>query len=281
MRPLPAQAPTSEPPLGASKRRWLSQPFFSLIGGHWREVCRLVIMELLAGAALIAFFAVLEDVVNRDPLVRIDQAIFHVLQSLRTGPLDRVMVAITELGDWVVTTAVTMVALFWFIWHRNRRMALYLGAVVLGPSILSFLMKLTLRVARPIDLYSGWDSYSFPSGHVAVNAALYGFVTVLIACEETSWRRLGAIAFTATVVLFLAFSRLYLGAHFLSDVLAGLSFSTAWVALLTAGYLHGKSRAVGTTGLTRAIALTIILVGGAYVYHRYPLDMQRYVYRNW
>jgi hypothetical protein len=72
-------------------------------------------------------------------------------------------------------------------------------------------MKLTLRVARAIDLYSGWDSYSFPSGHVAINAALYGFVTVLIAREETSWRRQGAIALTATVVLFLAFSRLYLG----------------------------------------------------------------------
>lgn len=70
-----------------------------------------------------AFFAVLEDVVNRDPLVRVDDAIFHVLQSLRTAPLDRVMVGITELGDWVVTTAVTLVSLFWLIWRRNRRPA--------------------------------------------------------------------------------------------------------------------------------------------------------------
>ncbi len=233
-------------------------------------------MALLAGAALIAFFAVLEDVVNRDPLVRIDDAIFHLLQSLRTAPLDRVMVAITELGDWVVATAVTIVALLWLIWHRERRTALYLCAVVLAPSIFSLLMKITLRISRPLDLYSGWDSYSFPSGHVAVNAALYGFLTVLIARNEPRWRRLGAIAFAATVVLSIALSRLYLGAHFLSDVLAGVSFSTAWVVLLSACYLHRKPHGVGTTGLARAIALTIFLVGGAYVYHRYPMDMQRY-----
>jgi hypothetical protein len=56
-------------------------------------------MGLPTGVALIAFFAVLEGVVNRDPLVRIDDGIFHALQSLRTAPLDRVMVAITERGD--------------------------------------------------------------------------------------------------------------------------------------------------------------------------------------
>jgi len=227
-----------------------------------------------------AFFAVLEDVVNRDPLVRVDDAIFHVLQSLRTVPLDRVMVGISELGDWVVTTAVTLVALFWLMWRRNRRTALYLCLAVLIPSIFSFLMKLTLRVTRPIDLNSGWDSYSFPSGHVAVSTALYGFLLVIIICEERSLRRLAAIVFAALVVLSIAFSRLYLGAHFLSDVLAGLSFSTAWVALLSAGYLHSNSRVVDTTGLLRAIVLTIVIVGGTYVHHRYPLDMHRYAHHN-
>ena len=261
-------------------RRLVLNLLLSFLGSEGREPRRLALMGLLAGVALIAFFAVLEDVVNRDPLVRIDDAIFHALQSVRTAPLDRVMVAITELGDWVVTTAVTLVALLWLIWQRNRRTALYLCFAVLAPSIFSFLMKLTLRVTRPIDLYSGWDSYSFPSGHVAVTTALYGFLTVMVACEERSLRRLGVIVFAAIVVLSIAFSRLYLGAHFLSDVLAGLSFSTAWVALLSAGYLHTKSRALGATGLSRAIVLTIVIVGAAYVHHRYPLDMQRYAYHN-
>ena len=84
-----------------------------------------------------AFFAVLEDVVNRDPLVRLDDAIFHVLQSLRTAPLDGVVVGITELGDWVVTTAVTCLTIR-LIWRRNRRTALYLCVAVLIPSAFSF-----------------------------------------------------------------------------------------------------------------------------------------------
>lgn len=277
MSPLPTDPHLGELSEHGANRRQLSHLLLAFLGPEGREPRRLALMGLLAGVALIAFFALLEDVVNRDPLVRVDDAVFHALQSRRTAQLDCVMVAITELGDWVVTTAVTMVALLWLIWLRSRRTAAYLCVVVLAPSIVSLLMKLTLRVTRPIDLYSGWDSFSFPSGHVAVNAALYAFLTVLIAHEDRSWRRLGAIAFTATIVLAIAFSRLYLGAHFLSDILAGLSFSTAWVTLVSASYLHRKSRPVGTRGLTGAIALTIILVGGAHIYHRYPSDIELYV----
>jgi membrane-associated phospholipid phosphatase len=280
MAPLPKDPHLGELSERRINRRLVLNLLLSFLSSGRQEPRRLALLGLLAGTALIAFFAVLEDVVNRDPLVRVDDAIFHVLQSLRTAPLDRVMVAITELGDWVVTTAVTLVALFWLIWQRNRRTALYLCFAVLVPSIFSFLMKVTLRVTRPIDLYSGWDSNSFPSGHVAVTTALYGFLAVIIACEERSLRRLGAIVFAAIVVLSVAFSRLYLGAHFLSDVLAGLSFSTAWVALLSAGYLHSNPRVSGTTGLFRAIVLSIVIVGGTYVHHRYPSDMQRYAYHN-
>ncbi len=280
MSPLPKDPHLGESSERRINRRLILNLLLSFFSSERREPRRLALLGILAGTALMAFFAVLEDVVNRDPLVRLDDAIFHVLQSLRTAPLDRVMVGITELGDWVVTTAVTLVTLFWLIWRRNRRTALYLCVAVLIPSAFSFLMKLTLRVTRPIDLNSGWDFYSFPSGHVAVSTGLYGFLTVIITCEQRPLRRLGAIVFAAGFVLSIAFSRLYLGAHFLSDVLAGLFFSTAWVALLGAGYLHSNSRVSGATGLFRAIVLTIIIVGGTYVHHRYPADMQRYAYRN-
>ncbi len=255
-------------------------PLLSVLNSGRREPRRLALLGLLAGTALMAFFAVLEDVVTRDPLVRVDDAIFHALQSLRTAPLDRVMVAITELGDWVVITAVTLVALFWLIWRWNQRTAFYLLLAVLIPSVFSFLMKLTLRVHRPIDFDSGWNAHSFPSGHVAVSTALYGFLAVIITNEQRPLRRLAATTLAATVVFSIACSRLYLGAHFLSDVLAGFSFSTAWVALLSAAYLHRNSRVVGTTGLLRATVLTIVIVGGAYVHHQYPSDMQRYALHN-
>ena len=280
MSPLP-----QDPHLGALSeprinRHLVLNLLLSFLSSERREPRRLALLGILAGTALMAFFAVLEDVVTRDPLVRVDDAIFHVLQSLRTAPLDRVMVGITELGDWVVTTAVTLVALFWLIWRRNRRTALYLCLARSYPEYF-FISDETHLTRDPADRSQfRVDSYSFPSGHVAVSTALYGFLTVIIACEERPLRRPGAIVFAAIVVLSIAFSRLYLGAHFLSDVLAALSFSTAWVALLSAGYLHSNSRVLDTTGLLRAIVLTIVIVGGTYVHHRYPLDMLRYAYHN-
>jgi hypothetical protein len=119
MAPLPKDPHLGELSERRINRRLVLNLLLSFLSSGRREPRRLALLGLLAGTALIAFFAVLEDVVNRDPLVRIDDAIFHVLQSLRTAPLDRVMVAITELGDWVVTTAVTLVALFWLVWQRT------------------------------------------------------------------------------------------------------------------------------------------------------------------
>jgi undecaprenyl-diphosphatase len=278
MRFLPQYTHTIEARRRGNNR--LSQRTMLPMSPESREVRSLAIIGLVVAAALIAFFAVLEDVVTRDPLVRIDDALFQHLQSLRTIPLDRVVVAITELGDWVVTSSVITVVMLWLIWNRNGRTAGYLCAAVLVPSVFSFLLKFALRVERPIGPQSGWDIYSFPSGHATVNAALYGFLAVLLACEARSWRRKSIVTIATAFILSIAFSRLYLGAHFLSDVLAGVSFSTAWVALLSAAYLHRKPCTLGATGLSRLIVLTVVLAGGFHIYHRNALDIERYAVRT-
>jgi membrane-associated phospholipid phosphatase len=254
--------------------------FFRLLvlftGTEGREPRSLAILGLVMGGALVAFFAVLEDVLTRDPLVRIDDAVFHLLQSLRTASLDRAMVVTTELGDWVVTTAVTLAALIWLLWRHKQRTALYFCATVVASAAFSFLLKFTLRVARPVEPTSGWDIFSFPSGHATVNATLYGFLAVLIAREVQSWKRGCVVTVALAIILSIALSRLYLGAHFLSDVLAGLCLSVAWITLVSAVYLRREPTDVGAGGLSVAVVITIILVGGLHIRHRYPQDAARY-----
>jgi magnesium-transporting ATPase (P-type) len=266
--------------IAGTRADWLSQQLLALLDPQRKEARSLAVLGLLVAGALLVFFGVLEDVITGDPLVRADAALFHLLQSLRTAPLDRVMVVITELGDGAVTTTVTAVAFFWFIWRRAWRSALYWIATVSAASLFTFVLKVILRLARPTDIYFGWDAFSFPSGHAAVNAALYGFLAMLIAREIRPSRRIWIFAVAVLFVSSIAFSRLYLGAHWLSDVVAGISFSVAWVALLSVAYLRHNPPAGHARYLSGAIAFTIAVTGVWHINRQYNADMMRYAVRS-
>jgi cation-transporting ATPase E len=239
----------------------------------------LAVMGFLTAGALLIFFAVLEDVITGDPLVRADVALLHFLQSLHSLSLDRIMVAMAELGDGMVTTAVAVVALCWFIGRRLWRTALYGIAAVAGAGVFIFILDLVLHLARPTDTASGWSAFAFPGGHTAINAAFYGFLAVFGAHEVKPPWRAWIIAGAALFVSAIAASRLYLGAYWLSDAVAGLSFSVAWVALLSIAYLRREPPAAGVRSLLLLVGLTVFTVGGWHIGRDHAADMARYAVR--
>lgn len=256
----------------------LSRPLLTLTDPR-SEARSLAVMGFLAASALLAVFAVLEDVISGDPLVRADAALFHFLQSLRGISLDRVMVAVTELGDGRVTTAVAVAVLFWLLGRRRWRAALYEVVAVAGVSAFVLALNLVLHLARPTDIASGWSVSSFPGGHSAIDAAFYGFLAVIAAREVgPPWRR-WMLAGIALFIAAIAAARLYLGAHWLSDAVAGLSFSVAWVALLGIAYLRHKPPAIGVRGLLTLVGLTVVAVGGLHIGRDHAADMARYAVR--
>jgi len=259
---------------------WLGRQILALLDPEQATARALTVLGALVAGALLVVFGVLQDVISGDPIVRADAAVFHLLQSLRTPPRDRLIVAITELGDGIVTTAVAAAAFMWFAWHRAWRVAVYCVAAAAAAGLFAEVLKVILHIARPIDIYSGWDAFSFPSGHAAVNAALYGFLALLIAREVKHSRRLWVGGIAALFVFSIAFSRLYLGAHWLSDVIAGLSFSTAWVALLGIAYLHHEPLAIDVRRFSCLIALTILAVGGFHIVRDHASDTARYTVRT-
>lgn len=235
---------------------------------------------LLVGSAWL-FFGILEDVVNGDPLVRADTAIYNALQDLRTTPGDAVMIAITELGDTFVVVAVTAVVFLWLAWKRAWRTAAFWLLAIAGASALNTTIKVALHRPRPGELfYSGWSAFSFPSGHSTVNIVLYGFLAFLIARElRPAWRL--PVAFSATsFALLIAFSRLYLGAHWFSDAAGGLAFGTAWLTVLGFSYLSKQAEAVGGARLAIVGFTALGLAGGFNVYRHHSLDVERYALRR-
>ncbi len=255
---------------------WARRMIGSLLDPNRPEVAGLLTLGVALIGGLWLFLGVLQDIVMGDPLVRADRAVFHLLQSLRAPAVDQVMVAMTELGDAFVVVPVLLAVLAWLAWQRAWRAAAYGVAAVAGASLFSFLFKITLQQPRPDALYDGWNAYSFPSGHATASVALYGFLVVLI-CRETGGRT--RVAATLAAVLFvgaIAFSRLYLGAHWLSDVIAGLAFGVAWVALLGIVYTQHARRDVRAGGLAGVALTALLAAGGLHIATAHSEDMRRY-----
>ena len=235
-----------------------------------------VLAVVLIGGAWL-FLGVLQDVISGDPLVRADTAIYQGLTDLRTAPGDAVMITITELGDTVVVVAVAMAVLGWLLWKRAWRTAGYWLGATAGAMALNTAIKVALHRARPGELlYSGWSVFSFPSDHSTFNIVLYGFLAFLIARQLRPVWRVPVILTAALFVLLVAFSRLYLGAHWLSDVVGGLAFGTAWLAALGFFYLRKPSEPIPCMGLIVAGLTTLVLAGAINVHRHRAFDLQRY-----
>ncbi|HPE48062.1 MAG TPA: phosphatase PAP2 family protein [Hyphomonas sp.] len=167
------------------------------------------------------------------PLHAIDQAFSDLVSPLRNPGLDTLMLVVTALGDGLFLTLAGTVTVIAFLFAGARWRAFsYSVAFLLMPLAVHGIKWLVER-ARPRDLaFNGTDMFSFPSGHAANAALIYGAIAALSAI--TFKGRIGHI-FAASFLLLplmIGVSRIYLGAHWLSDVLASYALAVLFLVLL-------------------------------------------------
>ncbi|HEX2495434.1 MAG TPA: phosphatase PAP2 family protein [Gaiellaceae bacterium] len=141
---------------------------------------------------------------------------------------------VTRLGNVPVLAAVTLVAAIVLARKRLTSELELLLLAAFGTQILTFGLKLGFERERPFfpDPLATESTYSFPSGHASVSLAVYGTIGYIAARHATTrGRQIGILVAAAGLILLIGFSRLYLGVHYLSDVIAGFSLGLAWVAL--------------------------------------------------
>jgi membrane-associated phospholipid phosphatase len=192
-------------------------------------VCALIALT----ASLLVFGVIAEDVVGNE--TRYDQRLADWLHDGASDPLTDVFRVITFLGGFVTLLAVSLVAAV-VLWRRHeRKEALFMALAFVGAQVLTNGMKLAFRRDRPSfpDPLATATTYSFPSGHALVSLAVYGALALLLArrLPSTAGRVLVFVG-AGVLVAAIGFSRLYLGVHFLSDVLAGFAVGIAWLSLL-------------------------------------------------
>jgi membrane-associated phospholipid phosphatase len=151
---------------------------------------------------------------------------------------------VTWLGNVPVLFSITFLAALVLARRRQTSELQLLLLAVIGTQVLTIGLKLGFARERPFfpDPLATEQTYSFPSGHASMSLAVYGTLGFIAARHLPRVRpRIVVLAAAGSLVLLIGFSRLYLGVHFLTDVVAGFSLGLAWLSLC-AMLLHLRVR---------------------------------------
>ncbi len=171
-----------------------------------------------------------------------DTKALETLYALRNDDLVQIFIWISELGRW--STVLGLMACFVLIFILHKKYAYATGlisSVFLSGAGIIFLKELVER-ARPDSSFQAYIEiwYSFPSAHAALAAALYGFLAYLAYClVSPGFLRTALIGLCLLIIPLVAFSRIYLGVHYLSDILVGMTLGLfcVWIGIKVSKHL--------------------------------------------
>lgn len=178
------------------------------------------------------------NVLHQGCLTTWNVPLLFLLRSLHDVWTTVVMLVFTLMGEPKVWLGVFIVVLLWLIVIRAWRTALYwtlLGVLCFGGGEM---IKQLIHSPRPTGLWVTPKGYSFPSGHTVCATAFGGFFAVLLARECSKEHRWIPYTLMTLVVLLVGFSRLYLGAHWLTDVVGGIVLGMTIVMFVTLCYFR-------------------------------------------
>jgi len=169
----------------------------------------------------------------------LDHHLHELMWSLRNPLADRLMAGLASLGDAQVLGAAAAVTLAYLVWRRRWMAAAHwLAAIVFG-LVLTALLEAAIDMPRPPTAPAG---FGFPSVAVTMTTIIFGFFAVLIARELPGRKRVWPYLLAGVATTVVGFARLYLGAHWPSDLVGGTLFGLAWVLVLGIAYRSHVAR---------------------------------------
>lgn len=192
------------------------------------KTSQLVVAFILFWTPVLVFLKIAGEILERQP-IGIDTQILTWIHSGASPALDAIFFFITSSGNVESILPITFLLVCFYLYKKQRINALIVAFGVGGAAAANFILKLLFHRDRPTFWHSiiTETGYSFPSGHAMISSALILCVVAIL--WKTRWRYL-SVVLGAVVVLLIGYSRLYLGVHYPTDIVAGWSVSAAWVA---------------------------------------------------
>ena len=227
------------------------------------------LLVVLFAAIFVTGFLALGNMVLRlgsaNAVSNMDMSIFNLMKEMRNAPADELMITLTMLGDGLVMTVLAVTIVVWLLWRRSYRAAIAAAVAFTAGKIFVPVLKYGIQRPRPIALYDGAELFSFPSGHATMAALIFGILAVLVSHSMGRWGRALVYAICGILVVAIAYSRVYLGVHWLSDVLGGLLFGTIMAAAFGVAIEAIPPRRIRPLGLFGAALIAFMTAGVLHV----------------
>jgi membrane protein DedA with SNARE-associated domain/membrane-associated phospholipid phosphatase len=211
----------------------------ALIDPNRPESASLALLAVCLLAIAWAGFALLAAMWMRGEPLALDLRVYEAMFALRNPLADRLMAALASLGDPQVLLPAAAAALGFLLWRRRWIAAAHWLAALAFGFALTALLGAVIDMPRPPTAPEG---FGFPSIAVTMATIVFGFFAVLIAREWPGRRRVWPYLLAGAVVVLLGFARLYLGAHWASDVAVGALLGIVWLLALGIAYRRHVKR---------------------------------------
>ena len=207
------------------------------VRGFFAALAAFVTVSMAVGVAAVALFAAMAGSVRRGWTQSFDETTLRWLELHRLPVVDKFMLEMSVLGGASVLFILVIVASL-FLWLTRHHWSVYVLAFgLIGGEVLNYVLKTWFDRPRPSSVV--WltqvTSLSFPSGHAMESMIAYGSIAYLVGrLEPTLPLRRATWGVAIVIIGLIGFSRMYLGVHYPSDVIAGYLAGIAWVGFVAA-----------------------------------------------
>lgn len=269
--------------------KWLDHAWLAwtkIPGTNWiRQLLRLGKTQpkkgqlLLATSALVSGLLLLLlfiNVITQGPLTHFNQPVYHLFRSIRTPTLDVIMVFITTLGYFKVTLLLAICCMAIFFLRRNYLEGFYFAFGIGLADVLLLFFKKIIFSPRPTGILHVSTSSSFPSGHTTLAVAVYGMIAFFISQSLPKENRKIIFQFAILTGFMVAISRLYLNAHWLTDVIAAACLGYTSIAIAIIGYRRFTPNRYHCVQIAFPTLIAFVLIFGYFFKHDLHKNLEKY-----
>ncbi|HEX6716687.1 MAG TPA: phosphatase PAP2 family protein [Pyrinomonadaceae bacterium] len=194
-----------------------------------------LLLGLAAAIAALIFFGWLADEVLEGETRHFDEVTRAAVHQLATPLLTAIMRGLSFVGSTISLTFGTIVVVIHFAMRKWGREAKLFAITMIGSGLLNVTLKLAFKRERPVPFFNltAPETYSFPSGHALTSACFFGALAAILTAGVKSRRvRIAIWIVSAAMFLLIGLSRIYLGVHHTTDVIAGFAAALIWILVV-------------------------------------------------